>query len=902
MTQTLSRSLAADAEEFVLDNGLKVVLQPVGAAPVATVLVLYRVGSRNEAVGHTGAAHLLEHMLFKGTPRFNLENGGGYMHLMDQVGASLNANTWMDRTQYFQTLPSEYVPFALELEADRMCNAIIAEEARRSEMTVVRNEFELGESNPSRVLYHAVSAAAYSEHPYHHPIIGWRTDVENMTADRLRAFYRSFYRPDNATLFVTGSFDTAAVRDAVQSFFAPLRNPDEPLSHVHTSEPPQLGERSITIKWPGETTMFTQGYRAPGVLGQRYVLPWDELVARASDPQALRTACAFDALGHALTGGPSARLGRRLVDGGLALGVHADFPFQRDPYLFSVGAAVRPGIAHRDVAAEIDAELASISRDGITSEELTQAKRATVVSRAQSMENSEGVAFTYSMWESLGGWRLHENYARVFEELSPDDVRAVVNEYIDENSRTLAAIVPGTARRFTIPEAPVIARDDAAEPFPETQLAPAPARLPVSRFADRIVRGTLSNGIVWNLVRNDSAPTVRIRGLIESGLDSPARSVLGVVTSWMLSRGTLERDRQEIANALRDAGAWRSYSVDDPSGNPLAFRFSAGGLVSDLPLAIQTVGEELAQPAFPESELELVRAELSGDLRVARTDTGKRALTSLLQVLFPFGHAQGELSIDDRLSAIEAITVDSVRGYYDELVRTGRVVISCSGNVRAEQLEALLESALCGLSQTAQPRKGTGTQAAGSLAKRVFTEIEHKANTDIVAGSALSWARSGGVYEAARLANNILGRHAVTSRLADRLRGREGLTYGITSRLAGLSSIPGYWMVRCSVNRANVERAIESMQEVMRGYAETGPTAREIEAEKNSTLGRVLVGMNNNAGIANMLEEMEYFNLGHEYVDTLRERLSALTPQAVHAAVKACFDPNQLAIAVAGSP
>jgi zinc protease len=221
--------------EFRLANGLKLLLVENRVAPVATFLVLYRVGSRNEAVGHTGATHLLEHMLFKGTPTFNKARGTQVAATLQRVGADFNATTWYDRTNYFETVPSDALELAVHLEADRMRNSFIADEDRRSEMTVVRNELERGQNEPMLVLDEAVYAAAFREHPYHHPTIGWRADVENVPTARLKEFYDTFYHPNNATAVVVGDFEEGRALSLVNRYFgafpaspAPIRSPCSP--------------------------------------------------------------------------------------------------------------------------------------------------------------------------------------------------------------------------------------------------------------------------------------------------------------------------------------------------------------------------------------------------------------------------------------------------------------------------------------------------------------------------------------------------------------------------------------------------------------------------------------------------------------------------------------------------
>src|ERR687893_547947 len=269
------RGLVAEAggiREFGLANGLKVLLVENRVAPVVTVCVLYRVGSRNEAVGHTGATHLLEHMMFKGTPTFNKDRGTQVAATLQKIGADFNATTWYDRTNYFETVPSDRLELALHLEADRMRNSFIADEDRQSEMTVVRNELERGQNEPLVVLDEAVYAVAFREHPYHHPTIGWRADVENVPTARLKEFYDTFYHPNNATLIVVGDFDERECLALVEKYYGPLAATPEPVPEVYTDEPAQEGERRLVVRRAGELALGQIAWHTPSVMGEMRVL------------------------------------------------------------------------------------------------------------------------------------------------------------------------------------------------------------------------------------------------------------------------------------------------------------------------------------------------------------------------------------------------------------------------------------------------------------------------------------------------------------------------------------------------------------------------------------------------------------------------------------------------------
>src|SRR5438045_2156709 len=241
--------------EYRLANGMKVLLVENRVAPVATVMVLYKVGSRNEAVGYTGSTHLLEHMMFKGTPRFNKEQNTQIAATLQKIGAAFNATTWYDRTNYFETVPSDQLELAIQLEADRMRNSFIADADRQSEMTVVRNELERGQNEPSEVLDEAVYAAAFREHPYHHPTIGWRADVEGVPTSRLKEFYDTFYHPNNATVILVGDFEEAQALSLIDKYFGAYQASSEPIPEVYTEEPEQQGARRLVVRRAGELAL-----------------------------------------------------------------------------------------------------------------------------------------------------------------------------------------------------------------------------------------------------------------------------------------------------------------------------------------------------------------------------------------------------------------------------------------------------------------------------------------------------------------------------------------------------------------------------------------------------------------------------------------------------------------------
>jgi zinc protease len=428
--------------EFRLANGLKVLLVANRVAPVVTVCVLYRVGSRNEAVGHTGSTHLLEHMMFKGTPDFNKARGTQIAATLQKIGADFNATTWYDRTNYFETVPSDSLELALRLEADRMRHSFIADEDRQAEMTVVRNELERGQNEPVMVLDEAVYAAAFREHPYHHPTIGWRADVENVPTSRLKAFYDTFYHPNNATLIVVGDFEEGACLSLVEKYFGAHAATRESIPEVYTDEPAQEGERRLVIRRAGELALVQIAWHAPSVLGETRVLSNAELFARAAAVPEENDIYALVVLAAALAHGVTSRLYQSLVERELAVSVQANCDQFRDPGLFNVYATVRPTVEPREVESVILAEMERVAGEGLGGGELEKAKRQIVARTAYDRDGTHNVAAQISEAEAVADWRFYETYASQIARVTPEDVRRAARKYFTEDNRTVGYFIP----------------------------------------------------------------------------------------------------------------------------------------------------------------------------------------------------------------------------------------------------------------------------------------------------------------------------------------------------------------------------------------------------------------------------------------------------------------------------
>jgi zinc protease len=433
---------ADGVREYKLDNGMKVLLVENRVAPVATVMVLYKVGSRNEAVGYTGSTHLLEHMMFKGTPTFNKEKNTQIAATLQKIGAAFNATTWYDRTNYFETVPSDQLELTIKLEADRMRNSLINDADRQSEMTVVRNELERGQNEPSEVLDEAVYAAAFREHPYHHPTIGWRADVEGVATSRLKEFYDTFYHPNNATVILVGDFEREHAVQLINEHFGAYSVPAHPIPEVYTEEPPQQGERRLVIRRAGELALVQIAFHIPGVLGQLNVLSNEELARRAANPPADNDIYPLVVLSVAMSHGITSRLYQALVETELAVDASSNADQHRDPGLFNLYATVSPGVEPGKVEETILEELRKVIEEGLTEEEIEKARQQIIAQVAYSRDGTFNIAMQMSEAEAVADWRFYKDYEANISRVTAADILRVAQTYFTEDNRTVGHFIP----------------------------------------------------------------------------------------------------------------------------------------------------------------------------------------------------------------------------------------------------------------------------------------------------------------------------------------------------------------------------------------------------------------------------------------------------------------------------
>lgn len=921
-----------EIREYKLANGMKVLLVENRVAPVVTVMVLYKVGSRNEAVGHTGSTHLLEHMMFKGTPTFNLQNQTQIASTLQKIGADFNATTWYDRTNYYETVPSDQLELAIKLEADRMRNSLIDDSDRQSEMTVVRNELERGQNEPSEVLDEAIYAAAFREHPYHHPTIGWRADVEGVPTSRLKEFFNTFYQPNNATVIIVGDLERAATLELISKYFGAYSSSELPIPEVYTDEPPQQGERRLVIRRAGELALIQIAFHTPGVLGQTTVLSNEELSTRAANPPADNDIYPLVVLSAAMSNGVTSRLYQALVEKELAVSVQANCDQHRDPGLFTIYVTVNPGVEPLQVENVVLSELKRVTEEGFSPADVRKAKRQILAAEAFGRDGTFNIAVQMSEAEAVADWRFFKDYSTNIEKVTPADVQRVALAYLCEDNRTVGHFIPkrtddasngndiassgarGMFREARKPFARGVKFYD--EPGVEdgrsmlaatdtrsnadmrgTGRPPGGTAILNSNFAARIKCHQLPNGPALLMLENRATPTVSIRGSLRAGsyFEPQDKPGLAQLTAEMLSRGTTKRSKLEIANDLESVGADIDFSTD-----PFAVSIVARSLSEDLPLVLTALAEELREPAFPTDELEKLKQQVIASIQEQQAHTGYRAFQRFSGLIFdetnPYFVPPGETLI----KSIGSITVEDLRSFFTRCYGGRSLILAIVGDVNVAKVQAQFDDIFGSFDGPDTVDINVTDPVHRTEAIREIVLLKDKASVDILLGTAAPLRRSSEDYYAAMLANNALGQSTLSSRLGIQVRDKEGLTYGINSSFQSPSLAAGAWSIGVSVNPINVERAIRSATNVTRDYVENGIRPEELRDQKSSATGSFKVSLATNRGLARAIWNAQFHDLGMDFLDRFADLIEAVTIEEVNDAIRKYFRPDHLTIVIAG--
>ncbi|MGA0612689.1 M16 family metallopeptidase [Caldimonas sp. KR1-144] len=865
-------------QEIRLANGLQLLLAPDDSKPTTTVNLTYHVGSRHENYGETGMAHLLEHLIFKGTPK----NPAVWAEFSKR-GLRANGSTWFDRTNYFASFAAndDNLKWFLSWHADAMVNSFIAKKDLDSEMTVVRNEMEMGENDPQRILYQRLLSAMFDWHNYAKDTIGARADVENVDIGRLQAFYRQYYQPDNATLIVSGKFDTAKVLTWVQQSFGAIPRPKRVLPRLYTLDPAQDGERVIHVRRVGGTPLLYVGYHTP--------------------PGGHADSAALKMLELIFGDAPAGRLHKRLVETRLASSVGAESFSFHDP---SAALFVAVLGAEHDVDKARDAMLGaleSVAREPITAEELERARAKWLKGWEQEFANPEAVGVNLSEAIALGDWRFFFLQRDRVAKVTLADVQRVAEQNLLPSNRTLARYEPTTEPR----RAPAPATIDVAAQFKGWTPSAAAATVAAfdatpSNIDAKTQKSQLASGLKLALLPKPTrGNAVRATLVLRFG-DEKSLANQGDVPEMvaaMLDKGTARLSRQQIQDRLDELKTELKIA---PSNGAVTLAFASRR--DTLPQAIALVGELLREPNFPPAVLEELRAQGLTAIEQQRHEPEAVTENALARHgnPYPRGDVRHARSFDEQVADLKAVTADQLRAFHQRFYGASYGEFAATGDFDPAAVRQALDAALGNWRSTATyARVPEPAHPVPPTLMKLPTPDKQ---------NALMLAQQSGVplndldadYPALMTANFLLGGSG-SSRLWVRIREKDGLSYGTGSFVKWSQFEPnsswGAYAIFAPQNRPKVEKAFR--EEVARALKD-GFTAAELAEAKRGLISRRSLARAQDDQLAASLASNLY--LGRDFAVSQRvdDAIAALTLEQVNAALRKYVKPDAFVLAFGG--
>lgn len=868
--------------EYRLDNGVRVLLFPDPSKEVVTVNMTVFVGSRHEGYGEAGMAHLLEHMLFKGTPTHPdipkaLKDRG--------AGNSMNGTTWMDRTNYYETLPAtgDNLEFAIRMEADRLVNSKILGEDLESEMTVVRNEFERGENSPIRVMMQRMQSAAYEWHNYGQSTIGNRSDIERVPVVKLREFYRKFYRPDNVMVIVAGKFQPENALEYLNQYFGALKRPDTPIDPTYTTEPAQDGERTVVVRRVGEMQLVGAAYHIPAGSHPDYA--------------------AAKALVYILGDEPSGRLYRGLVENEIATNVFSlAFGFA-EPGLFMAMAEV-PGTGSIEQARLnlIDVIENSFTEEPVTEQEVQRAVQQILKQRELESSDTDQIAVSLSDWAAQGDWRLYFLYRDAIEALTREHVQEVAEKYFVRNNRTVGLFIPSEeSDRILIPEAPNLT--EMLKNYKGRKAVAAGEQIDPSPMAieERTIRGDLTGGMQYAfLPKRTRGETVSLLLTLRFGTGDTLKDKLGAVEllGVLMSRGTDKLDYTALQDELNRLRV--ELSMNSTVG---LLQASLKTKREFLPEVTELLGDILRRPRLDANELEVMRRQIVNSLRQNTTEPQALAPRSVRKSLSPYGKddIRYVMSIDEEIDMYNSVSIDEIRALHAEFLSNQKGEVSVVGDFDVQEMIELLNKELADWS-TDQPYVRVDRDPHPEVeASLDVIETPDKANAFFYSSQQYKLDDDDPEYASLVLGNFILGGGSLSSRLGNRVRQQEGLSYGVRSGISARAKDERVdFTLYAITNPQNRDKLIGVIREELDKIRDNGITQAELDEAKKAYLQASRVRRTNDAALTSELLSTMFNERTMEHYAKHDSQIEAATVESVNAAINKYIDPEKLVMAVAG--
>jgi zinc protease len=876
--QTADRLPPIPVKEYKLKNGLTVVMHQDRSTPIVSVDVFYHVGSKNESPGRTGFAHLFEHMMFQGS--------GNYVdgwRAVDDLGGSVNGTTDEDRTFYYETVPSNTLERVLYMEADRMGNLLAAmtQEKLDNQRDVVKNERRFRVDNvPYGNMGERIGELMYPEgHPYHHSVIGSMSDLSAASLDDVKGFFRQYYVPNNAVLVLSGDFDEAQARTWIDKYFGKITKGSD-VTRPNTPEPKLESEIRKT-------------YEEPGIPLPRLTMVWHSVPQYAPDEAAL------DILSSILSSGRGSRLQSDLLyDKELVQQIGAFNSTSEIAGLFQVSATARPNKSLDEIEKDINAQIERIKAEPPTAEEMARALNIREASAIYGLQTVFGKGATMAAYTGyLNKPDFFQTDIDRYRKVTAADVQRVAKQYLTDK-RLVMSYVPAKTRPASInPDAnkpsstntkqkdtALIAKQDAMLP----PIGPDPKfTLPA------IEKTKLSNGLNLWVVREAELPIISMNLVLNAGgtLDDPKKAGVATMTSNMLNQGTKTRSAVDISNSLQSIGA----SVN-PNASWDASTVSMQTLTKNLDQALDLYSDVITNPAFPEKELESIRARALIGFRQRRASPTAVASVVYDKVLYGDQIYGRQLTGDE--TSIKALTRDDIVNFYNTYYRPNNGTLIVVGDVTMNSIKPKIEKAFAnwkaGMIPTIPESKFT------MEAKPAIYLVDHPgaAQSSVSIGQ-VGIERDNPDYYAVQIMNSILGGGS-TARLFMNLREDKGYTYGAYSRFTPRRGA-GPFTASGEIQTVSTKEAVQEFMNELNGIRGSRPvTTEELEVNKQALIRRFPSQFETPGQISGQLSSLVIYGLPDSTFNQYISKVNAVTLDDIKRVANKYIEPSKMAIVIVG--
>jgi zinc protease len=893
---TMPLTVTENVRKIVLENGLTVLTKEVHTAPVVTVQVWYKVGSRNEEPGVNGIAHQLEHMMFKGTKNRPIQFG----RLFSALGSDSNAFTSYDQTAYYGTVERDKLKALLVLEADRMHNSLIDAEQLASEKRVVISELQGYENSPEYRLNRAVMQVVFPNHAYGLPVGGTKADVDKFQVEQVRKYYDNFYSPDNAVLVIVGDFKTANTLETVQEVFGklPKSQKSKPLSTQDSARatPRYANSTQHGLNAPLPLTALNTPIvlREPGaghLLQVVYPLP------DVNQPDVP----ALDVMDYILTEGRNSRLYQALVESGLASEVTASVTSLRESGWYELLVTAAPNQKLRKIDSVLSRAIANVVKKGVTREEVERAKtqlaadvilsNRDITSQGMQLGNDETTADDY---------RYTDRYLAAVSQVRAADVVAVVNKYLSKEARTVGFFEPTQKQPKEIGDKPHSAQttENFSPSVPGLPSEVVKYLPPVDSATDTITRvlpqqSTFANGLRVLLLPDKSTPTVTLSGHIEAGMefDPVDKAGLASLVAENLMNGTKTKNVLAIAKALEERGATLDFETYREG-----VRIEGDSLAEDLPILIETLADVVRNSTFPAKELELSRQQTLTALQLDLDDPTEVAKRTFVQSIYPKKHPLHTFATQE---SVEHISHEDVINFKVKHYRPDTIVVALVGDFDLDKVRSLLKAEFGDWQVIGQPPKlKYPTVSFPEKIVRVNPVLPGKAQAVTYMGYK-GINRQDPQFHAALVLNQILGGDTLSSRLGAEVRDRLGLSYGIYSYFQAGKNV-GTFLIEMQTSPEDTGAAIVSTRQMLQQIHQQGVTAAEVETAKHTLISNYNVSLANPEELTDRILMNEVYGLDALELRSFTQKIQKVTLAQVNQAARELLHPDKIVVVTAG--